>query len=45
MAGQLHTKTEKEHIARVFKTLDISGNGKISKEELLDGFEIYSPDM
>ncbi len=41
IASQLLTKSEKENLARIFKAIDKNGDGKLSKEEILDGFEKY----
>jgi calcium-dependent protein kinase len=37
----LLTKNEKENLAKIFKALDKNGDGKLSKEEILDGYEKY----
>jgi len=35
MIFHLSTKEEQDYMAKTFKVLDLDGNGKISKEELL----------
>jgi calcium-dependent protein kinase len=41
IASQLLSKNEKESLAKIFKALDKNGDGKLSKEEILDGYENY----
>jgi calcium-dependent protein kinase len=39
IASQLLTKNEKENLAKIFKAIDKNGDGKLSKEEIFDGYE------
>lgn len=41
IASQLLTKAEKENLARIFKAIDKNGDGKLSKDEILEGYEQY----
>lgn len=41
IASQLLTKQEKEHLDKIFKALDKNGDGKLSKEEIFDGYDQY----
>ena len=41
IATQLLTKSEKENLAKIFKALDKNGDGKLSKDEILDGYENF----
>lgn len=41
IAAQLLTKSEKEHLSKIFKALDKNGDGRLSLEEILDGYEKY----
>lgn len=38
IGSQLLSKTEREELARVFKQLDENGDGKLSKQEIKDGY-------
>ena len=35
------TKSEKENIGKIFKAIDKNGDGKLSKEEILDGYDQF----
>ncbi len=35
------TKDEKKNLATIFKAIDKNGDGKLSKEEILDGYESF----
>ncbi len=39
IASQLISKSEKERLAKIFKAIDKNGDGKLSKEEILEGYE------
>jgi calcium-dependent protein kinase len=41
IASQLLTKNEKENLAKIFKAIDKNGDGKLSKEEILDGYDQF----
>ena len=41
IASQLLTKTEKENLAKIFKAIDKNGDGKLSKEEILEGYDLF----
>ena len=41
IATQLLSKSEKENLAKIFKALDKNGDGKLSKEEIFDGYENF----
>ena len=41
IASQLLSKSEKENLARIFKAIDKNGDGKLSKEEILDGYDQF----
>jgi calcium-dependent protein kinase len=41
IASQLLTKTEKENLDKIFKALDTNGDGKLSKEEIFEGYEQF----
>lgn len=41
IAAQLLTKSEKEHLSKIFKALDKNGDGRLSLEEILDGYDSY----
>ena len=46
IAAQLLTKQEKEQVDEVFRAMDLSGDGKISKEEMKDGYlQFYGKEM
>lgn len=38
IGSQLISKSEREDLARVFKTLDANGDGKLSKDEIKEGY-------
>jgi len=38
IASQLLTKSEKENLGKIFKAIDVNGDGKLSKEEILEGY-------
>ena len=35
------TKSEKENIGKIFKAIDKNGDGKLSKEEILEGYDLF----
>ena len=39
IGSQLISKSEKEKLGKIFKALDANGDGKLSKEEIHDGYE------
>lgn len=39
IGSQLISKAEKEKLGKIFKALDANGDGKLSKEEIHDGYE------
>ena len=39
IANQLSTSGETENLRRVFRTLDLNGDGKLSREELMQGYK------
>lgn len=41
IAGQLLTKAEKESLSKIFKALNVGGDGKLSKQEIKDGYAKY----
>jgi calcium-dependent protein kinase len=41
IASQLLSKSEKESLARVFKAIDKNGDGKLSLEEILEGYDLF----
>ena len=46
MIFHLSTKEEQDYMAKSFKVIDIDGNGKISKEELMKGYKrLYNDKM
>lgn len=38
IASQLLSKSEKENMAKIFKAIDLNGDGKLSKDEILQGY-------
>lgn len=38
MASQLLSKSEKENLSKIFKAIDKNGDGKLSKEEIMNGY-------
>jgi calcium-dependent protein kinase len=38
IASQLLTKSEKENLGKIFKAIDVNGDGKLSKDEILEGY-------
>ena len=38
IGSQLISKDEREELAKVFRNLDLNGDGKLSKEEVKDGY-------
>ncbi len=38
IGSQLISKSEREELARVFKRLDMNSDGKLSKDEVKDGY-------
>ena len=38
IGSQLLTKSEREDLARVFKKMDANGDGKLSKDEIKNGY-------
>ena len=38
IASQLLSKTERDSLAKVFKAFDKNGDGKLSKEEVKEGY-------
>lgn len=38
MSSQLINKNEKEYLSKVFRALDKNGDGRLSKQEILDGW-------
>jgi calcium-dependent protein kinase len=41
IASQLLTKSEKENLDKIFKALDKNGDGKLSKEEITEGYDLF----
>ena len=41
IASQLLSKNEKEQIDKVFRAMDKNGDGKLSKEEIKEGYGEY----
>lgn len=41
IASQLLTKSEKENLAKIFKAIDKNGDGKLSKDEIMDGYDQF----
>ena len=41
IASQLLTKGEQENLAKIFKAIDKNGDGKLSKEEIMDGYDQF----
>lgn len=39
IGSQLISKNEKEKLGKIFKALDANGDGKLSKEEIMNGYE------
>jgi calcium-dependent protein kinase len=39
IGSQLISKTEKEKLGKIFKALDANGDGKLSKDEIMNGYE------
>lgn len=39
IGSQLITKEEREEMARIFKNLDANGDGRLSKDEIKDGYQ------
>ncbi len=41
IASQLLSKSEKENLSKVFKAMDKNGDGKLSKEEIVEGYDQF----
>ena len=41
IASQLLTKSERENLDKIFKALDKNGDGKLSKDEIFDGYDQF----
>lgn len=39
IASQLLSKAEKENLAKIFKAIDKNGDGKLSKQEIYEGYD------
>jgi len=41
IGSQLVSKDEREELARIFKKLDLNGDGRLSKDEIKDGYVVH----
>ncbi len=41
IGSQLISKSEKETLAKIFKAMDKDGDGRLSKEEIMEGYEKF----
>lgn len=41
IASQLLSKAEKENLAKIFRAIDKNGDGKLSKEEIMEGYDQF----
>ena len=41
IASQLLSKSEKDQMSKIFKQLDANGDGKLSRDEIMNGYEEY----
>jgi calcium-dependent protein kinase len=41
IASQLLSKGEKENLAKIFKAIDKNGDGKLSKDEIMEGYDLF----
>jgi calcium-dependent protein kinase len=41
MASQLLSTKEKENLSKIFKAFDKNGDGKLSKQEIIEGYETH----
>ena len=41
IASQLLSKNEKENLSKIFKKIDKNGDGQLSKEEILEGYDLF----